>query len=291
MAEFNYRALDARGQFVWAQLQAASASTAAQQLVELGYIPLSMVADKHSRAFAWSSLLPQGRVPKRDITVLLQDLVLLLRSGLPLDDGLRLLTENASAATNRLITRLRAAIGNGANFADALQSHPATNLPDLVAMVRSAEAAGNLEMALEQIAQERVKQDQISTRIQTAIRYPVFLLVVSMAVLVFFLMFVVPQFAGVIRDFGTNPDPMVGAVINISTALHDNINTVILVAVGLIVLVMLAWRFEPIRRPVVMAFVRLPFIRGIVSLRRTTSFVAALGCFSATASISQTPCG
>jgi general secretion pathway protein F len=276
MAEFSYRAIDARGQFVSGELQAASMSVAVNQLVELGYIPLSTSPAVHTRRGLWAFLLSTGKVPARDVTVLLQDLVLLLRSGLPLDEGLRLLTENASGATNRLITRLRASISNGANFAEALQSHPATNLPELVAVVRSAEAAGILVMALEQFAQERVKQDQIRSRIQSAIRYPLFLLVVSMGVLLFFLLFVVPQFADVVRDFGTKPDPMVGAVIRLSTTLRDNVDVVSALAVGFVVLVFLAWRFEPVRKKA-RVLLRLPLIRSIVTLRRTAMFCRSLG--------------
>ena len=46
----------------------------------------------------WKRFIPQSEVSKREVTILLQDLALLLRSGLPLDDGLKLLTDDASSA-------------------------------------------------------------------------------------------------------------------------------------------------------------------------------------------------
>jgi general secretion pathway protein F len=98
MAEFTYKALDAHGQFVTGQLQALSMSVAERQLVELGYLPLSSTPDLGPRQSVWEGLIPQRRVSRRDVTILLQDLALLLRSGLPLDEGMKLLAENASSA-------------------------------------------------------------------------------------------------------------------------------------------------------------------------------------------------
>ena len=69
------------------------------------------------------------------------------------------------------------------------------------------------------IAQERQKQEKISAKVRAAVRYPIFLLIVSIAVLIFFLVFVVPQFADVVRDFGAHPDALVTTVIAISDGL------------------------------------------------------------------------
>jgi len=277
MAEFAYRALDGRKHFVTGQLQAASLGAAVDQLIELGYVPLSTAPSVQDRSAGWRRLIPQPTVSKREITILLQDLALLLRSGLPLDDGLRLLTDNASAAMARLIGRLRRTIGAGGNFADALWSQPATALPDLVAMVKSAEAAGNLEHALGIIAQERLKQERVSAKIRAAVRYPAFLLVVSVAVLLFFLVFVVPQFADVVRDFGARPDPLVVTVMAISDGLRNNADAFLVIGIALIAVALLAWRVKQVRARIFATLSHLPGIRGVVRLRRTTSFCRSLG--------------
>lgn len=277
MGEFVYKALDGRKQFVTGQLQAASLNAAVDQLVELGYVPLSTAPSAQNWQAGWRHFIPQPTVSKREITILLQDLALLLRSGLPLDDGLRLLTDNASAAMVRLIGQLRRAIGSGGNFADALQSQPATALSDLVAVVKSAEAAGNLEHALGAIAQERLKQERVSAKIHAAVRYPAFLLVVSIAVLLFFLVFVVPQFADVVRDFGAHPDPLVTTVMAISDGLRNNGDAILVLCLVLVGTALLAWRVKEVRAKLYAFLSRLPGVRGVVVLRRTTRFCRGLG--------------
>jgi general secretion pathway protein F len=244
--------------------------------VGLGYVPLATEPARAERRSIWRAISEKG-VQKRDVTILLQDLALLLRSGLPLDDGLHLLTENASGQTVRLIAQLRAAIGAGANFAEALKSHPATNLPDLIAVVRSAEATGNLEGALEAIAKERLKQEQVASRIRAAIRYPVFLLLVSVAVLLFFMLYVVPQFADVVRDFGARPDVLVGTVIAISSGLRENGDAILAGAAAALASALLAWRIAVIRKRLLAPLLRLPLVRGTFVLRRTTMLCRSLG--------------
>lgn len=206
MPEFAYKALDSRKQFVAGHLRAVSTNAAVEQLLELSYVPLAIMPGGQNQTAGWKRFIPRPTVSKREVTVLLQDLAALLHSGLPLDDGLKLLTGNNSGAMKRLIGQLRQIIGSGGSLADALQSQPATALPELIAVVKSAEAAGNLEHALGVVAHERVKRERVTAKIQSAIRYPIFLLIVSIAVLMFFLVYVIPQFADVVRDFGTQPD-------------------------------------------------------------------------------------
>jgi general secretion pathway protein F len=277
MAEFVYKALDARKQFVTGQLQAVSMNAAVEQLVELGYIPLSTTPGTETQSRGWKKFIPQPTVTKREVTILLRDLALLMRSGLPLDDALRLLTDNKSSAVTRLIAQLRRVIGSGGNFAEALQSQSITAAPDLVAVVKSAEAAGNLEHALNLVAQERFKQERVNAKIRAAVRYPSFLLVVSMAVLTFFLLFVMPQFADVVRDFGGPPDPLVSTVMAISDGMRENGDKIVILGALLLGLGLLGWRVKNVRTGFISFFSRLPGIRGVVVLRRTTRFCRGLG--------------
>jgi general secretion pathway protein F len=275
MGAFAYKALDARGQFVSGELQAASVNAAVQQLMELGYVPLATIP-REIETRGWT-VLPRPAVTQREVTVLLQDLALLLRSGLPLDEGLLLLTENAGGAMIRLITQLRSAIGSGANFAEALSAHPATASPELIAVVRAAEASGALETALEAIAEERAKRERLNAQIRSALRYPAFLLLVSLAVLLFFLLFVVPQFADVIGDFGTRPNTLITTVIALSTTLRDNGDIAVAAIAALLGLALLAGRRPRIRRRVLGTLAGLPLVRGIVVLRRTAQLCRSLG--------------
>jgi general secretion pathway protein F len=277
MAEFVYKAIDSRGGFVTGKLQAQSLQAATRQLIELGYTPLNTEPESAKARGVWSSLVPRPAVSNRDVTVLLQDLALLLRSGLPLDEGLKLLLEDAGPVAARLILQLRNVIGGGASFAEALQSHPATSLPELVAVVRSSEATGTLENGLEAIVQERLKQEKITAQIRAALRYPLFLMAVSVSVLLFFLLYVVPQFADVIRDFGTPPGSLVATVIALSEGLRNNGDLIISLAAVLGASILVASRVKSVRALLLGPVLKMPGLRGMIVLRRTAAFCRGLG--------------
>jgi general secretion pathway protein F len=146
-----------------------------------------------------------------------------------------------------------------------------------VAIVKSAEAAGDLEHALRPLSEERSKQEMLTAKISAAVRYPIFLLVVAIGVLVFFLLFVVPQFADAVRDIGGHTDSSVMAVIAISDYLQANGSLIGIVALTLACVVLLAFWHPRSRSQLIAFFSKLPGIRGIVVLRRTTNFCRGLG--------------
>jgi general secretion pathway protein F len=276
MPEFSYRALDGRKQFTSGHLQAISLEAAVDQLLELGYTPLSTIPSRGDQEPGWKRFISRPNVKPREVTTLLQDLALLLRSGLPLDEGLKLLTDNANSGMARVLRQMRKVIGSGGNFGEALEANPATALPDLIAIVKAAEVAGNLEQALRTVAEQRSKQESVSAKVRAAVRYPVFLLVVAVAVLIFFLTFVVPQFSNVIRDYGGQPDWTVVTVIAISDfLLHNGQSLLGGVAVALTV-IFIASRMPTVRVRLLKLLFKLPGLRGLVTLRRTANFCRGL---------------
>jgi len=265
MPAFRYKALDGEGRFVTGEIQAESTAAVEARLGELGYLPLETVARRAPNAqVGWRRLMPQPRLAARDVTVVIRDLALLLRAGLPLDEALRLLGD------------VRRAIESGTGFADALAAHPEAFSGEVVAMVRVAEAAGGLDTVMENLAEDRARRERISAKVVGALRYPIFLLLVASGVLVFFLMFVVPQFATVLRDFGGEPDPLVATVLGLSDWLNQNGEALglTLVAVGLAIF--LALRSARLRNPLLRFLRRTPGIRGVVELRRAASICRSL---------------
>lgn len=277
MATFSYKALDSNGRFVVGEIEAADPRDVSRQLEKLGYVALDAAAgrrassEKAGRWLAWSR--PVGR---REVTVFLRELSLVLRAGLPLDEALLLLAGEERRGLAAVLRDLRSAISAGSNFADALQRHPRLFGSDLVAIVRVAEAAGNLDVVLEAVGQERSRTEQLLDKIANSLRYPAVLLLIALLVLVFFLVVVVPQFAAVLRDFGQQPGGVAGLVLALSGFLVAN-GDVLAGAVA----VLMAASLIALRRPAVRLFAlrqfgRLPGLRGVLELRRTVLFCSSL---------------
>lgn len=112
--------------------------------------------------------------------------------------------------------------------------------------------------------------------ISSSLRYPAFLLIAASAVLIFFLIAVVPQFAGVLRDFGAKQTGVVGFVLAASDFLIAEGEVVAAVAAAGLLVLLLVFRRPEARARAGALMARLPGLAGLVALRRTAVFCGGL---------------
>jgi general secretion pathway protein F len=278
MPTFSYKAIDANGRFVAGEVEAVDLREVGRQLSKLGYAPLETKAGRQLLGGEKKSFLGLGRsVGRREVTAFLRELSLILRAGLVLDEALLLLAGEESRGLAVVARDLRTAISSGATFGDALQRHPKLFGPDLVAMVRVAEASGSLDTVLESVSEERARTERLMDKISASLRYPAVLIVLAFAVMIFFLVAIVPQFAGVLKDFGQKPTGLVAFVLGASSFLIENGKAMMAGALGIVVLVLLLRQHPATRRVMKRMVNRLPGLRGILELRRTVLFCSSLG--------------
>ena len=97
---------------------------------------------------------------------------------------------------------VREDIEAGLSFSEALDKHPKIFNPLYVAMVRAGEAGGVLEEALERVADQLEKDDNLRRQVKSAMAYPTVVLVFALGVLLALIAFIVPVFVGVFKEFG-----------------------------------------------------------------------------------------
>jgi len=192
MPDFAYTARDMTGRKVTGRLAAASSQDAVAQLGRLSLFPLEVAAERDS------TLVRGGRrIKPQIISAMFGQLADLLRSGVPLLRSLEVLRKQSSqAALTDVLEKVRADVEEGKPMHEALARHPRVFTDMAVNMVRAGAEGGFLEEALERVAEFTEKQDELKSRTQGALAYPVFLGVIGTLVVVGLLVFVVPNFEG-----------------------------------------------------------------------------------------------
>jgi general secretion pathway protein F len=278
MPSFRYRALTQSGDLVSGSISAPTAAEVAHRIEYLGLVPIETVVEESSGAVARFDLALWSRPRAEDVTVFTRDLALLLRAGARINDGLELLSRDIDVGRLRATTaKIRAAVLAGESFAEAIAHHPALFPAMYVALVRVGEASGTLDQILELLGAERARAEALRRRLSDALRYPAFILFAAGGVLGFFLLFVLPQFASVLRDFEAKLDPILTNLFALSDALHAHFDEI-----GLAIVLLLAGGWFLLRRPNVRASIiqsgaRLPLIRRIFAFYRTALFCRNLG--------------
>jgi general secretion pathway protein F len=277
MPNYRYRAMNSNGELVSGAIAAPAAGDVAARIERLGLVLVdSVTLEEGGSASSVFGLFNKPRA--EDVTIFTRDLALLLRAGARINDGLELLAADRDFGRLRpVVADIRSRVVAGESFADALSRHQGLFPAMYVALIRVGEASGSLDQVLEVLADERSRTEALRRRLGDAIRYPLFVLGAAGCVLLFFLTFVLPQFASVLTDFGAKVDPIVLGFLNFSTFLRNNSDAVLAVVAAVIAASWLLLRQPGVRRRMANALTRLPAIRQVMTYYRTSLFCRNLG--------------
>ncbi|MBP6798958.1 MAG: type II secretion system F family protein [Luteimonas sp.] len=197
MPLYRYKALNARGEMLDGQMEAASDAEVALRLQEQGHLPVeARLAGEGGGEAAWKALFKPNPFAGQRLVQFTQQLATLLGAGQPLDRALTILLElPEDAAAKRTVTEIRDAVRSGTALSTALERQHGTFSRLYINMVRAGEAGGSLEDTLQRLADYLERSRLLRARVVNALIYPAILLAMVGLSLLFLLGYVVPQFA------------------------------------------------------------------------------------------------
>jgi type IV pilus assembly protein PilC len=211
MAVFVYTVIDpATNKSLEGKIEALNLREAKDILRNQGHIPTHITQDEQSMnvedALKKVPLLGDLLTPQvgmKDICVMTQQLSTLLNAGIPLIEGLYLLEQQAeNKSLQEILKKVRADVIAGDSFSAALSKFP-KQFPSLyLNLIRSGEISGEMEQVCLRLAQLMEKNMALEAKIQGAMIYPAFTVVVIVAVIVVIMIVVVPQFRTLFSGFG-----------------------------------------------------------------------------------------
>src|SRR5262245_1726273 len=236
-----------------------------------------MVEEKNA-ASASTGLAVFGQPGRAEVTTFTRDLALLLKAGARLDDALELLASDADVGRLRpVVGKLRAALLSGESLAEAVGAHPTLFPPMYVALVRVGEISGTLDQVLELLGQERMRSEAVRRKLTDAMQYPLFVLIAAIGVMLFFVLFVLPQFSSVLQDFGNKSDSALGFFIRLSDFMRANGTVLLIAGASLVGASWFVLRRPDARAAIVSRLASIPGISGIFQFYRTSLFCRNLG--------------
>jgi general secretion pathway protein F len=248
---FRYRALTQTGEIVNGRLSAPSATEVAARIEYLRLLPIETIEEKSSASGSAGFGL-FGQPSRTEVTTFTRDLALLLKAGARLDDALELLASDADVGRLRpVVAKLRAALLSGESLAEAVGAHPTLFPPMYVALVRVGEISGTLDQVLELLGQERMRAEAMRRKLTDAMQYPLFVLIAAICVMLFFILFVLPQFSSVLQDFGSKSDSALSFFIRLSDFMRANGTVLLLAGASLVAALWLVLRRPDSRAAIV----------------------------------------
>lgn len=269
MPAFAYQALDAGGKTQRGVLQGDTARAVRGALRERGLNPLRV---DEVRAGAAKGAHPFARrgLGGAQLALLTRQLATLIGAGLPIDEALGALSEQAENERQRALTvALRARVMEGASLAQAMAEFP-DSFPDIFrATVAAGEQSGRLETVLDKLADYAEARDALTQKILAALAYPLLLSLVAVAVVMGLLAWVVPQIVGVFQNLHQTLPLATRALIALSAFLRGWGWLIGLVLIALAIAARMALRREALRWRWHALLLRLPLVGRLVRAANT----------------------
>ncbi len=200
MAVFSYRVARSDGSTLHGHVEGDNESAIRARLESQGLLVFNLHARgitsvKTELPWSW------GKLPLEQFLVFNQELMALVKSGLPILRIWDLLIERAGhAGFQRTLRDVREDIRGGASASEALAKHP-RYFPDLyVATVKAGEQSGNLPEVLQRYVAYLKLMVGLRQKVKKAISYPIVLICIGLAVVGFLLTYVMPTFVSVYGD-------------------------------------------------------------------------------------------
>jgi type IV pilus assembly protein PilC len=214
---FAWEGTDKKGNRVKGESRGNNANLIKAELRRQGVVPL-----KVKKKSALGNVGKGKAITPKDIAIFSRQLATMMSSGVPLVQAFDIIGkghENPNMQT--LVMTVKGDVEGGSNLADSLRKHP-LYFDDLVCnLVEAGEAAGVLDTLLDKIATYKEKTEALKSKIKKAMTYPAAVLVVAVIVTAILLIFVVPQFESLFKNFGADLPAFTQMVVNMSRFMQD----------------------------------------------------------------------
>ena len=197
MPTYQYKAVNQTGIPARGKLDAANDIDLELRLKRMG---LDLVTYRETRKKLRGS---RGKISRQDLITFCFHLEQISRAGVPFLDGLKDLRDGTdNPAFRETVSALLEDMEGGKVLSQALAAHPTVFDEVFINLVRAGEQTGKLAEVFENLASTMKWQDELVSHTQRLLIYPTMVLVVVMAVILFLLIYLVPQLVGLLKNMG-----------------------------------------------------------------------------------------
>ncbi len=219
MATYSYQALNASGKTQKGTIEAASSEEALQRIKAQGYFPTSVqpVKEKKSKGKGAAEAatgakkskkkkagggMSFGRVKPKALTLFTRQLSTLQDAGLPLLRSLQILeSQQKPGKMKSVLMGVSEEVEGGSSLSESMGKFPKAFNHLYVKMVNAGEIGGVLDLILQRLAEFMEKSERLKRKIKGAMVYPVVVILIAVIILTFIMVFIIPKFTDIFKDF------------------------------------------------------------------------------------------
>lgn len=201
MPLYLYEGRNSRGELCEGKVKADSTKEATQRLRKRG---IKVMQLQESKSLFYREIQVGRAVKPTQFVLFLRQLATLIRAGVTIVEAIRILIDQTESRTlQHALEKIEEELRQGHPLSKAMAQHPRIFTPLIINMVKAGEASGTLDDTLDRMAAYYEKQHRLRQKVISALTYPVAVGIFAIAVIIFLLATVVPMFADMFLQFGS----------------------------------------------------------------------------------------
>lgn len=215
-----------------------------------------------------------NKIGAEDLAFSLTQLSTYIKSGIPLVDGVKILAKQTrkpglKKSFNQLVYELL----RGESFSNAMLAQGETYPKLLVNMVKTAEMTGDLPSILDDMSEYYTSMERTKKQMKSAMIYPVVVLTIAVGVLVFMLVYLVPQFSSLYADNDATMPALTLAILGLSEFIQANWLILIICIVAVIVIFIYLFKHVvSFKTAVQTLLMHIPVVKDIIIYNEIANF-------------------
>ncbi|HLL90751.1 MAG TPA: type II secretion system F family protein, partial [Tepidisphaeraceae bacterium] len=214
MATFVFEAMNSSGQEVREEIEADSNEAAIAKIRGRGLFPTKVKEKAAKKKVGKKSAAPVdtkkklpfaiGGVPRKQLVGFTRQLSTLQDAGLPILRSLQILEEQQRPGLLKaIIGGVAEEVEGGGTLSDAMSKYPKAFDKLYVNMINAGEAGGVLDIILSRLADFMEKAAKLKKKVIGAMIYPAVVISIAIAIVSMIMVFVIPKFETIFKDFKT----------------------------------------------------------------------------------------
>lgn len=272
---YRYKAIDPSGKMVTGTFTGSSKLDVNAFLVNEGYDVYSIKTSSWINFLYGQSSLGIAKMSNKDLLFWLTQLHTYIKAGIPLTDAVKILSNQMgkTSSKRKVFEKIIYELTMGSSFSTALEKQGETFPSLLINMLKAAEATGELEETLEDMANYYSETEKTRKQMVSAMTYPAIITIFSLAVVTFILVYVIPQFTKVYDQAGVQMNGFTATIINASVFLKSNLTTMLLIFVSIILVLLFAYKkVKVFRKNMQVLLMHVPIIGKVIIYNEMTLF-------------------
>ena len=272
---YRYKARDPHGKVIYGNFTGFSKLDVNAFLVNEGYDVYSIETSKWINFIYGDSGILATRMKNKDLIFWLTQLSTYVKSGIPLTDSVRILANQMgnNGGRKRVFDTIVYELTMGESFSKALEKQGSMFPSLLINMLKAAEATGELEETLDDMANYYTEVESTRKQMVSAMSYPTIITVFAGGVLAFIMLYVIPQFTKIYDQTGAEINGLTLFLINFSDFLKNYYALIVLLfVVAILGFYFMYKQIKAFRKTIQVALMRTPIIGKIIIYNEMTIF-------------------